>query len=50
VSVVASTLQRAGMIRYSRGAATILDRAALEATARECYRVVKTRFEQLLGQ
>jgi CRP-like cAMP-binding protein len=50
VSVVASTLQRAGMIRYGRGHITIVDREALEATACDCYRVVKRRFERLLGQ
>lgn len=49
VSVVASTLQRAGMIRYGRGHMTVLDRAALEATACDCYSVVKRRFERLLG-
>jgi CRP-like cAMP-binding protein len=49
VSVVASTLQRAGMIRYGRGHVTVLDRAALEATACDCYAVVKRRFERLLG-
>jgi CRP-like cAMP-binding protein len=50
VSVVASTLQRAGMIRYGRGHITIVDREALEATACDCYRVVKRRYERLLGQ
>ena len=50
VSVVASTLQRAGMIRYGRGRITIVDREALEATACDCYRVVKARFERLLGR
>jgi CRP-like cAMP-binding protein len=49
VSVVASTLQRAGMIRYGRGHITILDREALETTACDCYGVVKRRFEHLLG-
>jgi CRP-like cAMP-binding protein len=49
VSVVASTLQRAGIIRYGRGRITVLDREALEATACDCYRVVKARFERLLG-
>jgi CRP-like cAMP-binding protein len=49
VSVVASTLQRAGMIRYGRGHVMVLDRAALEATACDCYAVVKRRFERLLG-
>lgn len=49
VSVVASTLQRAGMIRYGRGHVRVLDRVALEATACDCYRVVKRRYERLLG-
>ena len=49
VSVVASTLQRAGMIRYGRGHVTVLDRSALEATACDCYAVVKRRFDRLLG-
>jgi CRP-like cAMP-binding protein len=49
VSVVASTLQRAGMIRYGRGHITVLDREALEATACDCYSAVKRRFERLLG-
>jgi CRP-like cAMP-binding protein len=49
VSVTARTLQRAGMIRYGRGHITILDRDALEAMSCDCYRVVKARFNQLLG-
>ncbi|MDY6936796.1 MAG: Crp/Fnr family transcriptional regulator [Cyanobacteriota bacterium] len=49
VSVAAGTLQKAGMIRYSRGKITILDRAGLEDTACECYRVVKNEFQRLLG-
>jgi CRP-like cAMP-binding protein len=49
VSVVASTLQRAGMIRYGRGHISIVDRGALEMTACDCYRAVKVRFERLLG-
>jgi len=49
LSVVASTLQRAGMIQYGRGHIRVLDRAGLEATACDCYRVVKRRFNRLLG-
>lgn len=37
VTIVAGTLQRAGMIAYKRGAITILNRAALEDAACECY-------------
>jgi CRP-like cAMP-binding protein len=49
VSTAASTLQRAGMIRYGRGHITVLDREALEATACDCYAVVQRRFARLLG-
>jgi CRP-like cAMP-binding protein len=49
VSVVARTLQRAGLIRYGRGHVTVLDRDGLEATACDCYGTVKRRFERLLG-
>jgi CRP-like cAMP-binding protein len=49
VSEVAATLQKAGLIRYSRGKITILDREGLESSACECYRVVKEEFERLLG-
>ena len=37
VSLAASALQRAGIIRYSRGVITILDRPGLEDAACECY-------------
>jgi CRP-like cAMP-binding protein len=49
ITVVASTLQRAGIIRYGRGQITVLDRSALEATSCDCYMAVKRRFERLLG-
>jgi CRP-like cAMP-binding protein len=39
VSIVAGQLQAAGLIRYQRGAVTVLDRARLEAAACECYRI-----------
>jgi CRP-like cAMP-binding protein len=49
ITVVASTLQRAGIIRYGRGHITVLDRSALEATSCDCYMAVKRRFDRLLG-
>jgi CRP-like cAMP-binding protein len=49
VSQVAATLQKAGLIHYTRGKITILDREGLEATSCECYRVVKEEFDRLLG-
>jgi CRP-like cAMP-binding protein len=39
VTVVAGTLQRAGLITYHRGRVTILDRKKLESASCECYRV-----------
>ena len=40
VTAAAGSLQRAGLIRYSRGRIVILDRAGLEAHACECYRII----------
>jgi CRP-like cAMP-binding protein len=39
VTVVAGTLQKAGLIRYRHGRVTIADRESLEAASCECYRV-----------
>ena len=47
VTVVAGILQRAGIICYSKGNITILDREALEATACDCYRTVQDRADNL---
>lgn len=41
-------LQEAGLIRYSRGRITILDRKGLEMRVCECYAVVKDEYERLL--
>jgi CRP-like cAMP-binding protein len=40
VSVVANTLQQAGLVRYSRGHIRILNLEGLRATACECYETV----------
>jgi CRP-like cAMP-binding protein len=48
VTEAAGKLQRAGLIRYSRGRITVLDRAGLEARACECYAVVKRESDRLL--
>ena len=50
VSVAASRLQKAGLIKYVRGTITMLDRDKLEAAACECYRVVKDEYDRLLGK
>ncbi len=41
-------LQAAGLIRYSHGKLTVLDRPKLEARACECYRVMKREYDRLL--
>jgi Mn-dependent DtxR family transcriptional regulator len=38
VTIVASTLQKAGLITYHRGHVTIVDGEGLEAASCECYR------------
>jgi CRP-like cAMP-binding protein len=41
VTTAAGSLQRSGLIRYSRGKIIILDRARLEANSCECYRAIR---------
>jgi CRP-like cAMP-binding protein len=48
VTEAAGNLQRAGLIEYSRGRITVLDRPGLEARSCECYGVVRKEFERLL--
>ncbi len=40
VTVVAGSLQRKGVIRYTRGILTIIDRKYLESTTCECYETI----------
>jgi CRP-like cAMP-binding protein len=49
ISIVASSLQRAGTIRYSRGQIEITDWHALRHRSCECYVAVETQRERLLG-
>jgi CRP-like cAMP-binding protein len=48
VTEAAGKLQDAGLIRYSRGRITVLDRPKLEARVCECYAVVKREYDRLL--
>lgn len=48
VTEAAGKLQDAGLISYSRGCLTVLDRPGLEARVCECYTVVKEEFVRLL--
>jgi CRP-like cAMP-binding protein len=41
ITVAAGTLQRAGLIEYTRGAVTILNRKGLEDAACECYAAIR---------
>ena len=49
VSIAASTLQKAGVIRYQHGHITILDRVGLEKAACECYEAVAEEYRALFG-
>ena len=48
VTDAAGKLQRDGLINYSRGRITVLDRPKLEKRSCECYQVVKIEFDRLL--
>jgi hypothetical protein len=48
VTEAAGKLQAEGLIQYSRGKITVLDRPKLEARVCECYAVVKREYDRLL--
>jgi CRP-like cAMP-binding protein len=50
VTEAAGNLQKSGLIKYSRGHITVLDRAGLEERVCECYAVVRREFERLLPE
>jgi CRP-like cAMP-binding protein len=50
VTEAAGKLQMAGLIEYSRGQITVLDRPQLEGHSCECYQVVKKEFDRLLPE
>jgi CRP-like cAMP-binding protein len=50
VTEAAGKLQAAGLIEYSRGKISVLDRKKLEARVCECYAVVKKEYDRLLPQ
>ena len=49
VSIIASPLQKAGLIKYSRGHMRLLDVKGLEKRACECYGTVKAHYKRLLS-
>jgi CRP-like cAMP-binding protein len=49
VTMAAGTLQRAGLIRYSRGKIMILDRERLEGNSCECFRIIHDKLSHFLS-
>lgn len=49
VTLAMRALQDEGLVRYTRGHVTIVDRAGIERASCECYRVVSAYFTRLLG-
>lgn len=49
VTIAAGALQKAGLIQYSRGRLTIVDRHCLEQTACECYGIVAAYYRSELA-
>jgi CRP-like cAMP-binding protein len=49
VTIVANTLQRAGLIRYRRGHIRVLDLESVRDTSCECYETLKSHSDRLLG-
>jgi CRP-like cAMP-binding protein len=49
VNVAAGILQRAGLIRYTRGRIHLTDRPGLEGASCECYKVIGKAYERLAG-
>lgn len=49
VTTAAGMLQHAGLIRYTRGRITIVDRRRLERASCECYRLIRKEYKRLLG-
>lgn len=49
VNTVASIIQKAGLIQYSRGKMKILNREGLEGSSCECYGTVKAEYDRLLN-
>jgi len=47
VSVVAATLQQAGLIHYTHGRVSVTNREGLESAACECYPIIRAHFDKL---
>ena len=49
VTLAAGVLQRAGLIRYTRGKVTVLDRTGLESVSCACYDITRRNYARLVG-
>jgi CRP-like cAMP-binding protein len=49
VTIVAGTLQKAGLITYQRGKVTVMDREKLESASCECYRTVAGLLDNVIA-
>ena len=50
VTVSAGQLQRDGLIDYTRGRVRVVDRPGLEAKSCECYHIVRSTYDKLIGR
>jgi hypothetical protein len=50
VTMAAGVLQRAGLIRYSRGKIMILDRERLKDNSCECFRIIHDELSHFLTE
>jgi hypothetical protein len=49
VTIAAGILQEAGLIEYTRGLITIVDRKRLEAASCSCYKLITQEYDRLLN-
>ena len=49
VTLAAGSLQRAGLIHYTRGQITIIDRAGLEAVSCACYAITRRSYRRAMS-
>lgn len=50
ITQAAGHLQQQGFIKFARGTITILDRKGIESACCECYQVIATEYDRLLGK
>lgn len=50
ISQIAARFQSAGIISYTRGVMTVMNRNQLEQESCECYAIIRAEFERLLGR